>query len=48
MTCKHAGNDPHFRDGKLTKKATPSSVARFPASAEGWKNAISFARSLIF
>ena len=39
--------DPHFRDGKPTKKAAPSPVARFPASAEGWKNAIAFTRSLI-
>ena len=39
--------DPHFRDEKPTKKKAPSPVARFPANAEGWKNAISFANSLI-
>ena len=39
--------DPHFRDEKPTKKKAPSPVARFTANAEGWKNAISFANSLI-
>ncbi len=39
--------DPHFRDPKLaiTKREAPSPAARFPASDEGWQDAISFATS---
>jgi hypothetical protein len=39
--------DPHFRDPKKSTanaKHAPSPDARFPASAEGWKNALAFAR----
>jgi hypothetical protein len=35
--------DPHFRDEKPTKIKAPSPIARFPASSNGWKNAITFA-----
>ncbi len=37
--------DPHFREGKDFGLQAPSPVARFPASAEGWSDAIAFARS---
>jgi hypothetical protein len=39
--------DPHFRDEKPTKKKAPSPIARFPATGEGWKNAIAFTRTLL-
>lgn len=37
--------DPHFRDPKLKNVSThaPSPAARFPASAEGWADAIAYA-----
>ena len=37
--------DPHFRDPtlKVTKEDAPAPAARFPASDEGWKDAITFA-----
>ena len=39
--------DPHFKDpkGKTAATEAPSPAARFPASAEGWADAISYARS---
>lgn len=37
--------DPHFREEKDAGLAAPSPVARFPASAEGWSDAIAYARS---
>ncbi len=38
--------DPHFRDPKLKGLPTdaPSPAARFPASAEGWADALEYAR----
>jgi len=40
--------DPHFRDPSLKDVYTsaPSPAARFPASPEGWKHALDFARFL--
>lgn len=40
--------DPHFSDPKQTRKPNeaPSPAARFPASPEGWKHALDFARFL--
>jgi hypothetical protein len=38
--------DPHFRDPKSVarnRREAPSPVARFPASAEGWKDAQEYA-----
>lgn len=39
--------DPHFTDPKTIRKATeaPGPSARFPASDEGWKDALAYARS---
>jgi hypothetical protein len=39
--------DPHFRDLKLknTTREAPSPAARFPASDEGWQDAVSYATS---
>lgn len=37
--------DPHFREEKDAGLGAPSPVARFPASNEGWADAIAFARS---
>ncbi|HEY6925019.1 MAG TPA: hypothetical protein VI653_16210 [Steroidobacteraceae bacterium] len=39
--------DPHFRAEKDSGLQAPSPVARFPASAEGWSDAIAFARSKV-
>lgn len=37
--------DPHFRDPKkVAKNAAPSPAARFPATSEGWADAIVFAQ----
>lgn len=41
--------DPHFRDpeeskGKRSQEAAPTPIARFPASEEGWKDAIDYAK----
>lgn len=38
--------DPHFRDPKLKGLNTeaPSPLARFPASAEGWADALAYAQ----
>lgn len=38
--------DPHFRDPKvkLTIREAPSPAARFPATTEGWSDAIEFAQ----
>jgi hypothetical protein len=40
--------DPHFADPKKGRQVTeaPSPAARFPASPEGWKHALDFARFL--
>lgn len=40
--------DPHFRDPKKLSnpREAPSPAARFPATTEGWKDAISYASSL--
>lgn len=35
--------DPHFRDEATTERAAPSPSARFPASVEGWQDAIDYA-----
>lgn len=37
--------DPHFRDPKIKSTATdaPSPIARFPASEEGWADALDYA-----
>lgn len=38
--------DPHFRGtGPKNDKAAPSPAARFPASDEGWRDAIFYAKS---
>jgi hypothetical protein len=39
--------DPHFRDPKAARSPTeaPGPVARFPASVEGWKDAIAYVES---
>ena len=38
--------DPHFRQDKgRSAKEAPSPAARFPASPEGWQDALSYARS---
>lgn len=40
--------DPHFADPSLrTPKEAPSPAARFPASDDGWKRAIIFAREIL-
>jgi hypothetical protein len=38
--------DPHFRDPKASRspREAPPPAARFPASAEGWADAITYAR----
>lgn len=52
-TCKQAAMwrklDPHFRDPKkhvASAKVAPPPDARFPASLDGWKNAIAFTRMM--
>jgi len=38
--------DPHFRDPKRTMAArAPSPAARFPASNEGWNDAVEYAKT---
>ena len=37
--------DPHFRPNKPDPKEAPSPAARFPASKEGWQDAIDYAKS---
>lgn len=38
--------DPHFRDsGKENSYEAPSPVARFPATEEGWNDAVAYAQS---
>jgi hypothetical protein len=38
--------DPHFTDKKpLSEEYAPSPAARFPASTQGWQDAITYARS---
>jgi hypothetical protein len=50
VTLKHAIKwrriDPHFRDprGNLAMNEAPSPAARFPASKEGWSDALAYAR----
>lgn len=39
--------DPHFREGSSTDREAPSPTARFPASVEGWDDAIQYARSKV-
>jgi len=41
--------DPHFRDPKLkvTKHHAPSPAARFPGTADGWADALAYARSKV-
>jgi hypothetical protein len=36
--------DPHFRADKAAPHEAPSPAARFPASAEGWQDALGYAR----
>jgi hypothetical protein len=39
--------DPHFRDSDSNDaKKAPSPIARFPASSEGWANAVAFVNRL--
>ena len=39
--------DPHFRDSDSNDaKKAPSPIARFPASSEGWANAVAFVNNL--
>jgi hypothetical protein len=35
--------DPHFDDKPRSPKEAPSPAARFPASAQGWKDAVKYA-----
>ena len=37
--------DPHFSDKPAGDRCAPSPAARFPASEEGWKNALRFANT---
>ena len=39
--------DPHFRDPAATRKPSeaPPPAARFPATPEGWTDAVAYARS---
>jgi hypothetical protein len=37
--------DPHFREEKDSGLQAPSPAARFPASADGWSDAVAYARS---
>lgn len=37
--------DPHFRGPVRNDKEAPSPAARFPASPEGWKDALDFAKA---
>lgn len=37
--------DPHFRDSKSRLNEAPSPAARFPATPEGWTDAINYART---
>lgn len=37
--------DPHFRDGKGSVTAAPSPAARFPASPQGWNDAVEYAKN---
>jgi hypothetical protein len=37
--------DPHFHADKVDARSAPSPIARFPASAEGWQNALLFAKA---
>lgn len=39
--------DPHFRAGKDVGLEAPSPAARFPASSEGWADAITYAKSQV-
>lgn len=36
--------DPHFRNKPVDKDVAPSPAARFPASPEGWSDAITYAK----
>ena len=36
--------DPHFRDAVVDAREAPSPAARFPASAEGWQDALDYAK----
>jgi hypothetical protein len=37
--------DPHFRGDKHTAREAPSPAARFPASDQGWQDAMDYART---
>ncbi len=37
--------DPHFRNKQLNRREAASPAARFPASDEGWKDAIAYANA---
>lgn len=39
--------DPHFRGPGRTDKEAPSPAARFPASPEGWQDALAFAKAKV-
>lgn len=36
--------DPHFREGVVGQRAAPPPAARFPASPEGWADALAYAK----
>jgi hypothetical protein len=36
--------DPHFRETTKAARSAPSPAARFPASKEGWQDALTYAR----
>lgn len=36
--------DPHFREAKAVTTEAPGPAARFPASKEGWQDALTYAR----
>jgi len=37
--------DPHFRGPQKTQREAPSPAARFPATDEGWADAVAYARN---
>ena len=39
--------DPHFRSSKVVPKEAPSPAARFPASPDGWVDALTYAKGKV-
>jgi hypothetical protein len=39
--------DPHFRNKPVDKDVAPSPAARFPASPEGWADALTYAKGKV-